>query len=105
TGVQTCALPILDARALAHYGACYAEQLRPFSPDAGQESLRALYQRRRQLVDMRTQEKNRSQQTLDTLRESTQAVIDCLNRQIEMIETELAERIEADPSWQRKQAL
>ena len=75
----------LDAQALAHYGQCYVEELRSFNPDEQQETLRALSQRRKQLVKMMTQEKNRAHHP-----ELPQAVCQSIQQHLGWLEQELS---------------
>ena len=51
----------LDAEVLAQFGAALRPPARPL-PDAAQRGLQALVTRRRQLITMQTQERNRQQQ-------------------------------------------
>jgi transposase len=95
----------IDAEVLA----LFAERIQPTPrplPDDALRTLDALVQRRRQLVQMRTDEENRLRTaTAAPLRASLQAHIDWLNRQLGKVETELAAAIEASPIWRTNEAL
>lgn len=95
----------LDAEVLA----LFAERIQPMPralPDDALRTLDALVQRRRQLVQMRTDEENRLRTASAVpLRASLQAHIDWLNRQLGKVETELATAIEASPVWRTNEAL
>jgi len=97
----------LDAKALAHYGECYQEQLRPCQPDESQALLKALFQRRLQLVGMRTEEKNRySHQELPLLiQESLAQNIVALDAQIHQVEEQLRKLVKQSCDNQRKMEL
>ena len=93
----------VDAYALALYGWQKRPEPRSLhSPE--QRELAAIVARRRQLVDMRTQDKNR----LDTAPKGSYAANDLkvnighLDRRINAIEEELRKRIEANPEWKEK---
>jgi transposase len=97
----------VDAKALADYGAANANVLLPFVlPSAATKSLRLLARRRAELIAMRTQETNRRQAPDYTgnadLRAGVDAVLECLARQIESIETRLRELIASSPELTAK---
>ena len=56
----------LDAQTLAQFGPVLRPPVRPL-PDAAQRELRAQVSRRRQLITMQTQERNRPQQVSSEL--------------------------------------
>lgn len=89
----------VDARTLA----MYAEQVRPRTmkkPRENQDQITDLVARRRQLVEFRAAEKNRSQQTRQkAVRESIEQMINCLDDQIETIEDQIQSLIESDETW------
>lgn len=89
----------LDAAVLAKF----AEQVRP-RPRADvpekQAELDQLVTRRRQLVELRTAEKNRSGLAASpSVRRSLLQVIEMLNGQIELIEQEILALVEAHDDW------
>lgn len=95
----------LDAAVLAHFG----RQVRPRivrPAHAKQADLEALVTRRRQLVALRTAEKNRLEGPLPkTVHKSIQQVIDLLTKQVERIEKDILRHIESDDDWNAKAKL
>lgn len=89
----------LDAALIAHFAARIRPQPRPL-PDEAQEQLHALMARRQQLVEMRTQEKNRLDTALDSVREWIEEHIAQLDAQIAEVERELHERIQRSAAHQ-----
>jgi transposase len=78
----------IDAEVIAHF----AEAVRPrllLKRDADEEAAREVLQRRRQLVDMRTQEKARMQQAHGRVRDDVKAHITWLNAQIAKFEDDV----------------
>jgi len=92
----------LDAQVIARFG----QHVRPrtlANTHEKQEELAQLVTRRRQLVDLRTAEKNRRETlTSKPVRKSVQQVIDLLNKQIERIEKEILALLESDDEWKDK---
>jgi transposase len=97
----------LDAQALAHYGQCYQQELRAYRSSPAQRLLHGLWQRREQLVKMRTEEKNRlSHAELPAwLAQSIERSIAFLSEQIQQVETLLEAEIEKSPALTRKRTL
>lgn len=94
----------LDAQSLAQF----AEAVRPEPralPDAQAQELRALLQRRRQLVEMLTAEKNRFQAAADRIRPQIQAHIDWLQRQISQFDDDLRTLLRSSPLWREREDL
>lgn len=95
----------IDAAVIARFG----HQVRPRvvqKPHQKQAELEQLVTRRRQLVTLRTAEKNRLETTtVKSVRKSVQRVVDVLNKQIEKLEQEILEHIESDDDWQDKARL
>ena len=94
----------LDAAVLAHFGEvmqppCY--QL----PDERQTRLRELVRRRRQLLDMRTAEKNRLRTASPQLREDIRMHIDWLSREVKRLDEEINRLLDQIPEWREKAAL
>ena len=89
----------VDAYALALYG--WQKRPEPQKLDtAEQQALADLVARRRQLVEMITQEKNRLQTASEPLlKRDIQTVIRLLSRRLEAIEAELEKRVEANEQW------
>lgn len=95
----------LDADTLA----LFAERVRPEPrplPAAAARNFEALLGRRRQLVEMRAAEQNRlGSTTAAAVRKSLQAHIDWLSRQLDRVEKELSQAIEASPVWRAQDDL
>lgn len=95
----------LDARVLA----LFAEKVQPpptqKTPEK-QAEIQQLVARRRQLIDLRTQETNRWDVTPSkAARKSIQAVLHTLERQIRDVEKAIENLIEADDEWRQKAEL
>jgi len=92
----------IDARVLA----LFAERVQPAPSDKTPEKqaeLQQLVARRRQLIDLKTQESNRWDVThAKAARESIQAVINTLEAEIRGIEKVIETLLESDDDWQRK---
>jgi transposase len=92
----------VDAELLARLAALLKPQARPL-PDAQQLRLKDLVARRRQLIQMRTQELNRSQQaTLKEVSKSIKHHLSMLDREIIKIEKQIAELIDSNSDWKKK---
>ncbi len=76
-------------------------EVRPLASEA-QAELQDLVTRRRQLVDIRTAERNRYQQLRGSAQANVQVPIDWLNEQIAALEAKIAERLECSETWQRQ---
>lgn len=94
----------LDARLLARF----AERMQPAAypqADAATQALAALVERRHQLVQMLTAEKNRLQQALAVARPQIQAHIQWLEQTVQQLDNELDQRLQDDPRWQAQNQL
>jgi transposase len=95
----------LDAQTLA----LFAERVRPTPrplPDEATRAFEALLSRRRQLLEMRAAEQNRLGSTAAAVvRQSLQAHIDWLSRQLDKVDRELAAAVQASPLWRAKDEL
>lgn len=92
----------IDARVLALF-ALRIQPRRAAQTSHQHAELDALVVRRRQLVELRTAELNRSQQTESkTARKSIDKVLNLLGKQIVAIEAAIARLIESDDDWTRK---
>ncbi len=99
---QTAKTDKIDARIIARFGAT----LQPPPSDALDKNafkIRALTARKRQLINMRTAEKNRTEHARDDFTaRSIQTVIDTLNAQIDALEEEIRTVISTSPELKRK---
>ncbi|MDP2340405.1 MAG: IS110 family transposase [Deltaproteobacteria bacterium] len=94
----------LDASVLAHF----ADAVRPVvraAPDEETRALDGLVQRRRQLVEMQTAEKNRRGTAQRSVHKSIDAVLKLLKLQIAAIDREIRDRIQRSPVWRAKDEL
>jgi transposase len=94
----------LDAQCLAHFADAVRPQARPL-PDAQAQELSALLQRRRQLVDMLTAEKNRFQIAAGRIRPQIRVHIEWLQQQIGQFDDELRALIRSSPLWRETEDL
>ena len=94
----------LDARLLARFAARIQPPVRPL-PDATAQELAALVGRRRQLVEMRTAERNRRPTVAPRLRSGVDAHVCWLSDQIAALDRELAQTLRSSPVWQAKEDL
>jgi transposase len=94
----------IDARILAEFGLRVDPQIRPL-PDEQTRELGELVSRRAQLVNMRTQEKNRLAGTAGKVREGIRAHIKWLDEQIHAHDIELTATLRASPAWCDKRDL
>lgn len=92
----------IDARVLARF----AEVVQPLPQLASsdeQAKLGALVERRRQIIDLTNQEKNRLQQTTDRdIRESIETVLKSLKQQLQTMDERIATAVAADEANARK---
>ena len=94
----------LDARLLARFAARIQPPVRPL-PDATAQELAALVGRRRQLVEMRTAERQRRPTLVPRRRPSLDAHVVVLSQQIAELDRELARTLRESPVWQAKEDL
>lgn len=93
----------IDATVLAMFAEKIRPEARPLR-DAEQQQLAELTGRRRQLIAMRTMERNRLS-TAKSMRQRIQAHIDWLNEQLKEIDDDLAKRLRDSPVWKAKDDL
>lgn len=94
----------LDAAVLAQFAAQLQPPIRPV-PDAAAQELRDLVTRRRQLVDMLGQERNRLPAARGRVRRELQSHIRWLERRIHETDDDLRQSIEQSPVWRVKDDL
>ncbi|MGH8120503.1 MAG: IS110 family transposase [Gammaproteobacteria bacterium] len=92
----------LDAAVLALFGERVRPEVRPLKDDETQ-ALEALLQRRRQLVEMLTMERQRLMQATARVRKNVKAHIVWLARRVKDVDGELGSAIEASPVWRVKE--
>jgi transposase len=95
----------IDARMIARFGRDVRPEIRPI-PAEKQRLLADLSARRQQLLELRTSEVNRRQQTVRReLRDSIDAVLHVLDQQLADVDRQLAELIQMDAAWQQRDRL
>jgi transposase len=95
----------LDARVLARFGADVRPEIRPLADDETRQ-LQELLARRAQLIIMHTAESNRlAMATAKPVRKSVRSTIEFIERQLEKIDDEFGERLQASPVWKAKENL
>ena len=94
----------LDAGILALFGERVRPEIRPFK-EAETQALEALLQRRRQLVEMLTMERQRLVQAQARVRKDVKAHLAWLVRRVKDVDGELGRAIETSPVWRAKEDL
>ena len=95
----------IDAAVLAHFARAIRPEVRPL-PDEAARELEALLDRRRQLVGMRTMERNRlSAGASGRVRRDLEAHLEWLDERIARVDEELEERVRSSPAWKEKDDL
>jgi len=94
----------LDAQNLAEYGKNIQPRLFVAKSEAGRR-LSAIIGRRRQLGDMQKAEKNRLRTAYAEMRGSIQTVIDCLETEIERLDTEIRTFMKAHENFGEQEKL
>jgi transposase len=90
----------IDAHGLAHF----AQAIRPTPtelPSEEQRHLRALQDRRRQLLEMHQMEKNRLSSTPPALHKALQEHLDWLSQQISKVDKDIEDYLNQNESWQQ----
>jgi transposase len=88
----------IDADVIAHFAEAVKPQFRPLPDDAHRE-LEALVTRRRQLVEMRTAERNRLKTAPQLIQPKIEAVIAFLSQQIDENDRDLEKLVRTTPLW------
>ncbi len=94
----------IDAQVLAHFAAVIKPEPRPLSDNQSQE-LEAILTRRRQITVMLTAEKNRMHTARKQVRDSIQAHIDYMEKEMNQLNSNLRGRIEESPVQREKYEL
>jgi len=95
----------IDATILALFGATLCPAFRSL-PDVQAQELRDRLARRRQLVDMHTAESNRLSAAHSTkVRQSIEAVLRLLERQLARVDDDIDECLHASPVWREQEDL
>ena len=94
----------IDALLLAQFAEALKPPVRPL-PDERTRDLRALVDRRQQLLEMVTSERNRLPRASSRVRPLIKKHIDWLKRQIDDLEKGIAEFIRSSPIWREQEDL
>ena len=94
----------LDAELLAHFGNAMRPPVRSL-PDAALRELRDLVSRRRQLIAMQTQERNRRRQASDRIAEQIQQHVDLLATQIDQLDRDISALLNDNVHWRARAKL
>jgi len=94
----------LDARLLTRFAAAVKPPASRL-PSEEEQYLTGLVRRRRQLLEMRTAEKNRLNTTRIALRERIDNHIAWLNKEVEALEDEIDDFIRQSPLWAKKEVI
>lgn len=94
----------IDAQVLAQFGEAVRPEVRPL-PDAATQELSALVNRRRQLIEMLTAEKNRLRLATEKVRPNIEAHIRWLEGQLLDLEGGLGDVIRSSPVWRERDNL
>jgi transposase len=94
----------LDAQVIARYGAMVRPEPRPL-PDAALRQLAELVGRRRELVQMRTAERNRLRDAQAVVRKDIEDHIAWLNQRIGALDTEIHDAVGKTRQWRQKDEL
>ena len=94
----------LDAAAIAHFGEVSGVAAQPLVPAEARE-LEALVARRRQLVQMKTAEKNRRRQAMPVVRRRIDRIIAVLEEELNDIDSDLTSRLRESPLWREREDL
>ena len=94
----------IDAQVLAQFGEAVRPEVRPL-PDAATQELSALVNRRRQLIEMLTAEKNRLRLATEKVRPNIEAHIRWLEGELLDLEGGLGDVIRSSPVWRERDNL
>lgn len=94
----------LDAELLAQFGNAMRPPVRSL-PDAALRELRDLVSRRRQLIAMQTQERNRRRQASDRIAEQIQQHVDLLATQIDQLDRDISALLNDNVHWRARAKL
>lgn len=91
----------IDAQVLAHFAEAVRPEVRPL-PDAATRELAILVARRRQLLEMRVAEQNRSRGVPPHIRAQIREHVAWLNRCLADLDQELGQRVRSSPVWRER---
>jgi transposase len=91
----------IDAQVLAHFAEAVRPEVRPL-PDAATQELAILVARRRQLMEMRVAEQNRSRGAPARIRSQIREHIEWLTRQIDELDRDINQRVRSSNAWRER---
>jgi transposase len=91
----------LDAGVLAHFADAVRPEVRPL-PDEQAQAMAALLARRRQLIEMRTAEKNRLRSALPSVQPRINAHIAWLEEELADLDDDLEHQLRQNAHWREK---
>ena len=94
----------IDGQVLPHFDEAVRPEARPL-PDAATQELAVLVARRRQLLEMRVAEQNRSRGTPAPIRDQIREHVEWLNHQIDELDHEIGQRVRSSPAWRERDDL
>ena len=94
----------IDAQVLAHYGEAIRPSLRPL-PDADTQQLRALVDRRRQLMEIMSAEQSRLNTSSARIRDSIEYHLTWLRQQVASLDDDLDGMLKTSPLWHEYDAI
>ena len=94
----------IDARVLAHFADAIRPEVRQISDESSRQ-LEDLVQRRRQISDMITAEKNRRRGKTNFVKANIDRHVEWLEQQIKEIESQIKSEIALNEDWKRKMDL
>lgn len=89
----------IDARIIAQFGAVMKPDIRPISSKKVRH-IRDLLARKRQLMEMRTQELNRQKKAQKSLQPTHNRTLKFLNKEIEWADIQLAKKVSEVTEWE-----
>lgn len=89
----------IDADVIARFGEAIQPEFRPI-PDEAHRTLEALVTRRRQLLDMRSNEMKRKHTAPRVLHASIESLIEFLTQQIDDVDGDIEKLMRSTPAWQ-----
>lgn len=94
----------IDARVIAHFAEATRPQVRSL-PDAETRLLADLVQRRRQIVDMMTAERQREKRAPDRLRKSIGRLLKALQKELDSVNADIDDSVRGSPAWRETEDL
>jgi transposase len=94
----------IDAKVLAHFADAIRPEVRQISDESSRQ-LEDLVQRRRQISDMITAEKNRRRGKTNSVQASIDEHIEWLEKKLKEIESQIKLTLAVNPDWQQKMKL